>query len=284
MGRNGAGKTTLIKVLTTLLTPTKGAAFVLGMDVVREASRVRRVINLVSGGEISGYGLLTVRENLWMFAQFYGIPSKIAHRRIDELLDLVGMADKAETKIRELSTGMRQKANLVRGLVTDPQVLFLDEPTIGLDVQTARDIRAFIRQWVSSSDGERSILLTTHHMAEAEQVCDRIGIIHEGKILAVGTPAALKAMVAAGSRWRLTLDAGSEGAAISKFPGVLDVRKTPADGATVICLAVEDDAALPALLTEMTAQGYRVLSLEKLDPTLEDAFIHLTGRPLHEDA
>ena len=134
LGPNGAGKTTLIKVLTTLLSPTTGVAKVAGFDVMKQREEVRKRINMVSGGETSGYGLLTVRENLWMFAQFYGIQSKIANERIKTLLEVVGIADRINTKSADLSTGLRQKLNIVRGFLTDPQVLFLDEPTLGLDV------------------------------------------------------------------------------------------------------------------------------------------------------
>jgi len=137
LGPNGAGKTTLIKILTTLLAPTQGKAWVTGLDVEQEAEKVRPRINMVSGGESSGYGLLTVRENLWMFSQFYGLDSGESNRRIKELLEVVGMGDRMNTKSSDLSTGLRQKMNIVRGFLTDPQVLFLDEPTLGLDVGAA---------------------------------------------------------------------------------------------------------------------------------------------------
>ncbi|MBC7320730.1 ABC transporter ATP-binding protein, partial [bacterium] len=163
LGPNGAGKTTLIKILATLLSPTSGRAWVAGVDVVENPVEVRRHINMVTGGETSGYGLLTVEENLWMFSQFYGIPSREARHRIRELLSLVGMADRAKTKVYHLSSGMRQKMNIVRGFLTDPEILFLDEPTLGLDVQTARTIRDFIRQWLKEHP-DRTILLTTHYM------------------------------------------------------------------------------------------------------------------------
>jgi ABC-2 type transport system ATP-binding protein len=144
LGPNGAGKTTLIKALTTLLSPTSGWARVAGADVHREPDLVRPRINMVSGGESSGYGLLTVKENLWMFSQFYGAPSKEANERIEALLEMVGMKDRMHTKSSDLSTGLRQKMNIVRGFLTDPEVLFLDEPTLGLDVGASRDVRKFI--------------------------------------------------------------------------------------------------------------------------------------------
>jgi ABC-2 type transport system ATP-binding protein len=191
LGPNGAGKTTLIKVLTTLLAPTSGRAWVAGFDVATDPENVRPRINMVSGGESSGYGLLTVRENLWMFSQFYGIPSKIANQRIKTLLEIVGLADRINTKSSDLSTGLRQKMNIVRGFLTDPDVLFLDEPTLGLDVGASRDARNLIRQWMSTNP-DRTMLLTTHYMVEADELCDRVAIINDGKVLACDTPTNLK--------------------------------------------------------------------------------------------
>ena len=134
LGPNGAGKTTLIKILTTLLAPTAGSAKVDGLDVVTEADGVRPRINMVSGGESSGYGILNVRENLWLFARIYGVPTAVANERIEKMLSVVGLADKATARISHLSTGQRQKMNFCRGFITDPKILFLDEPTLGLDV------------------------------------------------------------------------------------------------------------------------------------------------------
>ncbi len=191
LGPNGAGKTTLIKILTTLLAPTTGKAVVAGYDVVQAPQMVRPRINMVSGGESSGYGLLTVRENLWMFSQFYGMPSRAANQRIKELLEVVGLGDRINTKSSDLSTGLRQKMNIVRGFMTDPEVLFLDEPTLGLDVGAARDVRKFVRQWVDQ-DPSRTLLLTTHYMVEADELCDRVAIINQGRVLACDTPTNLK--------------------------------------------------------------------------------------------
>ncbi len=182
LGPNGAGKTTLIKILTTLLAPSQGSACVAGYDVEKEPEKVRPRINMVSGGESSGYGLLTVRENLWMFSQFYGMDSKEANQRIKQLLEIVGLGDRINTKSSDLSTGLRQKMNIVRGFLTDPDVLFLDEPTLGLDVGAARDVRKFVRQWIDT-DTSRTLLLTTHYMVEADELCDRVAIINQGRVL-----------------------------------------------------------------------------------------------------
>src|SRR4030066_50942 len=147
LGPNGAGKTTLIKILCTLLLPTTGQAWVAGHDVAKDPFPIREKINMVSGGETSGYGLLTTRENIWMFSQFYGVPSKVAKERIDELLHTFGMWDKRDAKVRTLSSGQRQKMNMIRGFVTAPEVLFLDEPTLGLRVNASRLIREYVMDW-----------------------------------------------------------------------------------------------------------------------------------------
>ena len=191
LGPNGAGKTTLIKILTTLLSPTSGKASVAGFDVYSQSDQIRSRINMVSGGETSGYGLLTVRENLWMFAQFYGLNTKIANERIKILLEIVGMSDRINTKCSDLSTGLRQKMNIVRGFLTDPEILFLDEPTLGLDVEASRDVRRFIPRWIGEDDN-RTVLLTTHYMVEADELCNRVAIINKGLVLACDSPAALK--------------------------------------------------------------------------------------------
>ena len=194
LGPNGAGKTTLIKILTTLLLPSEGTARVAGFDVARDTKQIRRVINVVAGGEQSGYGLLTVREQLWMFSQFYGLPARDGWRRVDELIELIGLSEQRTQKVSSLSTGQRQKMNVCRGLLNDPWVLFLDEPTLGLDVSAARDVRDHAMAWRAAVPG-RTVLLTTHYMVEADQLCDRIAIVDRGKILAFGMPADLKRLV-----------------------------------------------------------------------------------------
>jgi len=217
LGPNGAGKTTLIKVLATLLLPSSGTAKVLGHDVDRDAQHIRRRINMVSGGEISGYGLLTVRENLWLFTQFYGIPRKVAKERIDELLAAFELEDKADAKLRTISTGQRQKMNIIRGFATDPELLFLDEPTLGLDVTTSIIIREHIRRWLRER-GDRTLLLTTHYMKEAEELCDRVAIIDQGKVLACDSPSKLKHSVGTDSAFFIETTP-FDAAALGTLPG-----------------------------------------------------------------
>lgn len=283
LGPNGAGKTTLIKVLTTLLAPTCGLARVNGLDVARQPEEIRRQINMVSGGETSGYGLLTVRENLWMFTQFYGIPSKQANARIMELLKIVGLEDRANTKSSNLSTGLRQKMNIVRGFMTDPTVLFLDEPTLGLDVSAARDVRRFVRQWVDN-DPTRTLLLTTHYMVEAEEMCDRVAIINQGKILACDTPQNLKQSLSSEGVYSLQVSALDEKdftelKGISGFrQGTLRQTETGAE----LELVLSDDSVLASLLGVLTAKGSRITALHKREASLEDVFVSLVGKSMKD--
>jgi ABC-2 type transport system ATP-binding protein len=192
LGPNGAGKSTLIRIFSTLLLPSEGRVTVLGYDVKNQANDIRWRISLVAGGEMSGYGLLTVYEQLWMFAMFNGLSNKEAKHNINSLMEVVGLNDSKDTKLSELSTGMRQKMNLVRGLMSNPEVLFLDEPTLGLDVEIARDVRSYLKIWMEEGKGNRTVLLTTHYMQEAEDLCDTISIIDEGKILHTGSSEYLK--------------------------------------------------------------------------------------------
>ncbi len=283
LGPNGAGKTTLIKILTTLLAPSTGSARVAGMDVSKNPEAVRQRINMVSGGEASGYGLLTVRENLWMFAQFYGIPSKEANARIKKLLEIVGIADRANTRSSNLSTGLRQKMNIVRGFMTDPQVLFLDEPTLGLDVGAARDVRNFIKSWMND-DPQRTLLLTTHYLVEAEELCDRVAIINKGRVLACDTPAALKQLVQKDAIFEIHLESSSpmDSSVFSTIKCVKSVHLRPVNNHTVMDLMLEEEAAVAQVIARLTDQSARILSLQKREPTLEDVFVKLVGAHFEE--
>jgi ABC-2 type transport system ATP-binding protein len=283
LGPNGAGKTTLIKILTTLLAPTSGRAEVAGYDVDKQPEQVRPRINMVSGGESSGYGLLTVRENLWMFSQFYGIPSKIANARIKEMLEVVGLGDRINTKSSDLSTGLRQKMNIVRGFLTDPDVLFLDEPTLGLDVGAARDVRKFIRSWMDES-ADRTLLLTTHYMVEADDLCDRVAIINGGKVLACDTPANLKHALQRDALFRLEVSPlnGLSPDVFGAIPGVRKAVHRPRDGRSVLEFILEEENVLAAVMNSLTRHDLTVMNLQKREPTLEDVFVELVGVSMSE--
>ena len=192
LGPNGAGKTTLTKILSTLLLPTEGEARVLGVDVARRPEAVRPRIGLVLGGERGLYNRVSARENLRYFADLFGIPIELRESRIDEVLERVGLSDSADRRVEEFSRGMKQKLHLARGILHWPEVLFLDEPTIGLDPRSARETRKLVRGLVS--DGV-TIFLTTHYMFEAEELCHRIAVLGHGKIIAVDTVAALRQLI-----------------------------------------------------------------------------------------
>ena len=283
LGPNGAGKTTLIKILTTLLAPTTGWARVAGFDVSTEAPKVRQRINMVSGGESSGYGLLTVRENLWMFSQFYGISSDVANQRIKELLQIVGLQDRANTKSSDLSTGLRQKMNIVRGFLTDPDVLFLDEPTLGLDVGASREVRKFVRHWVDQNQS-RTLLLTTHYMVEADELCDRVAIINQGKVLACDTPTNLKRRLQQEAIYRLEVNYTDDSidGRLGSLPGVRQATHSVYDGYALLEMILENDSVLSSVVNTLTTQNMKLLNLQKREPTLEDVFVDLVGRSMEE--
>src|SRR4051812_7699973 len=196
LGPNGAGKTTTIKMLITLLIPTGGSARVLGLDVVRQAREVRKRIGYVFGGERGVYERLSGYDNLRYFAELYGVPAREQKQRIDGLLELVGLKGREHERAEGYSRGMKQRLHVARGLLHDPEVLFLDEPTIGLDPVGAREIRATI---ASLTEAGKTVLLTTHYMFEADALCDRIAVISKGNIVAEGTPLDLKRGVGHGT-------------------------------------------------------------------------------------
>lgn len=285
LGPNGAGKSTLIKILTTLLLPSAGRALVAGYDVATEPLAVRRRINLVSGGDSSGYGILTVRETLHLFSQFYGVPRVVARKRADDLLAVTGLAEKADTRLSNLSTGMRQKLNFARGFMSDPEIIFLDEPTLGLDVEASREVRAFIARWVRERP-ERTVLLTTHYMVEADELCGRVAIIDHGRILALDTPTALKRTVPAEPVFELQLSATGEGLeSLREIRGVraLSHHAHPATGALELRVVVDEDDLIGEVLGRLKALGRSVLHLTKMEPTLETVFIHHVGRGLTDE-
>ncbi len=281
LGPNGAGKTTLIKILTTLLAPSSGRAWVDGLDVVADAKALRPFINMVSGGESSGYGILSVRENLWLFSRIYGVANAVINQRIDAMLAVVDLADKANSRVSHLSTGQRQKMNFCRGFITDPKVLFLDEPTLGLDVTAARNIRKFVKEWIAEKPG-RTMLLTTHYMAEADELCDRLAIIDKGKLLACDTPANLKRQVQQHSIFELSHTPGSGGLIeVAGLPGVHQATTTETPTSIELKVLLREESAIGGVVQQVVQSGGRILTLKKVEPTLEDVFIELVGHGLN---
>ena len=269
LGPNGAGKTTLVKVLSTVLLPTSGSASILGHDVLRETAAVRPLIGIVFGGDRGLYWRLTGRQNLEYWAALYNVPSSTAKRRVSELLERVGLAERADYLVETYSRGMKQRLHLARGLIADARVLFLDEPTTGLDPLAARDFREFVMQLRSEG---RTILLTTHDMAEAESVCDRVALIDHGRVLAVETPRTLGTLVA--KYERIDFEDGSESLAdeLRGLPGVASVSRL-SDGSYRVELA-EGGAARSALAFLVDAG---VTSIRTSRPSLEEVYVHIIG-------
>jgi len=284
LGPNGAGKTTLIRILCTLLAPTAGRAAIDGLDVVKDTARVRRLINMVSGGETCGYGILTARENLRLFTELYGIPWRVARPRVEYMLKVVGLEKKQSVRTNKLSSGMRQRLNFARGFINHPRVLFLDEPTIGLDVHSARQVRSFIKMWVSQHR-DSAILLTTHYMFEAEELCDHVAIIDQGRLQACDTPAELKKSVQKQTTLELTIY-GLEPLPESwhTLSGVIKLvaRQDHVSQMTHLNAVCTSPEVSGELIRTVATDGRRLLDLRTVQPTLEDVFINLTGRSLTE--
>lgn len=286
LGPNGAGKTTLIKILATLLLPTTGEAFVGGLDVVREPQKVRKIIALVSGGETPGYGILSVRENLWFFSQLYGLSSSAAKAKIGQLVADLGLQEYANTRMAKLSTGYKQRLNFARGLLSDPKILFLDEPTLGLDVLTAKKLRTYIAEWAKRGL-KGTILLTTHYMAEADEMCDRVAIIDRGRILACDRPYVLKEKLKENKIMRLEVSSmQADLNFLEKAAGVVGFSQTRniQTDTTTLRIMVRDETTLESVTKRLEGQKLKVLAVNEVEPTLEDVYICLVGRGFEEEA
>jgi ABC-2 type transport system ATP-binding protein len=214
------------------------------------------------------------------------VPMAVARKRADELLEITRLTEKADTRLSNLSTGMKQLLNFARGFMSDPEIIFLDEPTLGLDVEVSRRIRGFIARWVRERPG-RTVLLTTHYMVEADELCGRVAIIDRGRILALDTPHALKRTVS--SETVYVLQVGTEGPALDglgSLPGVRSVSQhaQPETGAIELRVAVENDRVLAHLLAQLKRADREVIHLSKMEPTLEMVFIHHVGRGLTDEA
>ena len=284
LGPNGAGKTTMIRILSTLLLPTAGKAGVMGFDVEKEPEKIRAVINMASGAERAGYDFISARGNLWFFSQLYGIPTEEAHRRINELSDMLGLQSYLDRKFYALSTGYKQRVTLVRAFINDPKVVFLDEPTIGLDVMTALSIREYILK--QAKEHGRTILLATHNMAEVDAICNRVAIIDKGKILACDTPAALKRSLGAPSLVLEVSPIPAPGSLepLGKLEGVKGFTSSVDEerGLSRIQVVVESDRSAQSVVDSIRKSGMTVVSNWRQQATLEEVFVALVGRGFRE--
>ncbi len=273
LGPNGAGKTTTIKMLITLLIPTAGSARVLGLDVVKDAREVRKRIGYVFGGERGVYERLSGYDNLRYFAELYGVPPKLQKPRIEELLELVGLKGREHERAEGYSRGMKQRLHVARGLLHDPEVLFLDEPTIGLDPVGARELRSTIASLTAAG---KTILLTTHYMFEADALCDRIAVISKGKIVAEGTPADLKRGVGQGSVLEVEVYGVDEETIerVRRLGGVLAVSVEEREQAQVLVVQTQTEVELTSAILG-NLNGGQVGRISQREPTLEDAYVAL---------
>jgi ABC-2 type transport system ATP-binding protein len=280
LGPNGAGKTTVIRMLTTLLQPTSGQAWVAGHDVIAAPRKVRESIGVVPQALTSDLEL-TAWQNLDVYGEFYGLGRAQRRARAEQLLEMVGLRERAHDMVAAYSGGMRRRLEIARGLIHSPRVLFLDEPTIGLDPQARRAVWDLLEQLRAGND--LSISLTTHYMDEAEKLCDRIAIIDGGKIVAIGTTAELKARVKGRDRIRLEI-AGNAGAAVAALRTQPYVDEITQEGESGIVIATADGAhAMPKVIEQLEAAGAKLdsMSIERI--SLEDVFISFTGRRLREE-
>ncbi len=282
LGPNGAGKTTMIRILSTLLLPTSGRATVMGFDVSDEAEKVRQVINMASGAEKAGYDFISAKKNLWFFSQLYGMEPAAAEARIMELSEMLGLTKYLDRKFYALSTGYRQRATIARAFINSPKVVFLDEPTIGLDVMTARSIRDFLR--VEARKHGRTIIIATHNMAEVEAICDRVAIIDKGKIIAYGTPESLKRSLGAPALVMEVSPPPKDLDGLTKVQGVKGFTSSTDEerGLSTVQVVVESDAAARAAVQEVANEGLNVVASWRKEATLEEVFVALVGRGFKE--
>ena len=282
LGPNGAGKTTTMKMLATLLIPTSGTIRVLGIDPLTRPREVRARLGAMLSGERSLYWKLTGRENLEYFAALYHVPPGETKARIANVLAAVKLADRADDYVERYSTGMRQRLALARALLPNPPLVVLDEPTVGLDPQASRDLRDRVRELKAQG---RTVLLTTHYMEEADQLCDRVAIIDHGRIVALDTPAALKRTIRAEEvvHLEIALD-GDERPVIDRLARSATVARSERSNGTLTvtahCASARD--FVPAAFDAARSTGATIRHVEVVPVTLEDVFLALTGRALRE--
>lgn len=274
LGQNGAGKTTIIHMLATLLKPTAGSATVNGFDIVKEPAKVRASIGIVFQAPSSD-DMLTGYENLKLHSLLYGVPRKIREKRISDVLELVDLTERQHDQVKKYSGGMRRRLEIARGILHKPKILFLDEPTLGLDPRSRESMWKYIRKLVQEE--KITIILTTHYMEEADFLCDRIGILDRGKIIALDTPSQLKEIVSGNDIIKLRLEKKDEDYdTLLKDLSFIHRISTDVDG-SVILLVENASRNLPKILKKVNAE-----SVEFSNRNLNDVFIHFTAQETKE--
>lgn len=272
LGPNGAGKTTTVKMLTTILLPTAGTASILGFDLRKETQEIRKRIGFTFGGSRGLYGRLTARDNLRYFAELYALEPGYSRKRLAEMLALVGLSERADDRVETFSTGMQQRLHLARALLHDPEVIFLDEPTVGIDPVGARELRQTIKNLRQAG---KTIMLTTHYMAEAEELCDRIAIVNKGRIVAMDTPSNLRRGISPESIIEITVTPENTQVIrnlITSFDGKIRVETTEnlLENRFNIYTA-EPESVLQILGPSL--QSKSILGLQVRNQTMEDVYV-----------
>lgn len=277
LGLNGAGKTTTIKMLSTLLEPDEGDCSIDGLDLTKDAFRIKHLVNMIAGGERMVYWRLTARENLEYFGKLYNIPNNELKKRIDNLIEFVGLNERANEAVEKYSKGMKQRLQIARGLINDPKYLFMDEPTLGLDAPIARDLRKFTKS-LAREEG-KGILLTSHYITEIEELCDYVYIINQGLKIMEGTPREIATIVAnCTNKYKIKINNYSE-----KLKGQFETFLSTAqseyqleesDGSYEIDVTSHRD--IQSELISMLSQHTKIISFAAMEPKLEDAIITLS--------
>jgi ABC-2 type transport system ATP-binding protein len=279
LGPNGAGKTTTISVLSTLFPPTSGDAFVGGHSVTAEPMAVRKLIGVVPQ-ELAIYEELTARENLTFWGQMYGLGGKTLKARIGEILEQIGLTERANSRLKTYSGGMKRRVNIGVGLLHKPRLLFMDEPTVGIDPQSRRAILDSVK---ALNEQGMTVLYTTHYMEEAQELSDRVGIIDHGELIALGTQAELTRQVGENDALILEIDETEvQEAFVTALRGIPSVARADVTDGAVTLLAPEAEEILVPAITQANALGVKIRSANIQEPNLEAVFLHLTGRALRD--
>ncbi|MEO0085554.1 MAG: ABC transporter ATP-binding protein [candidate division WOR-3 bacterium] len=282
LGPNGAGKTTLVRCIATLLIPDAGSISVLGHDAFRDSLWCRQRIGLLTSGERTLYWKLSARANLNFFAALYGLSGKARDRRVDYLIELLGLKEVEHERLERYSSGMKQKVSVARAILHDPDLILLDEPSLGLDPQFARFIRQFIKDELNRKQG-KTILLTTHYMDEADELCDRIAFINKGRIVDIKTPEQYKRDIPHTEVLEARVQGQPDTAAVAKLPGVERFTAEFKDGVTTIKLVLPRAETVLSDAIELLRGQARILGIDVKQPTLEDVFLYVTGTSLGAD-
>ena len=279
LGPNGAGKTTTISMLSTLYTPTSGDATIGGHSITKDPMAVKQMIGVVPQ-EIALYEDLTARENLLFWGQMYGLSGKPLNSRIDEVLEQIGLTDKAKNRVKTYSGGMKRRVNIGVGLLHKPRLLFMDEPTVGIDPQSRRAILDTVKDLNKQG---MTVLYTTHYMEEAQELSDRVGIIDHGELIALGTQAELTKQVGQAETLILHIGENEDPEALAKaVSNVEGVQKADVTNNQVSIITPDAKDVLAAVVSKANERGIKIRSIDIREPNLEAVFLHLTGRALRD--